>query len=184
MTTRKPSPRHDDPHTGTCFYSCTPTNNRASTPSVSRSSHVAVPDSRERHKGKASGSCRLGLLTRLQPPLLCLRRTVVIARPAAAQTPTGRNHRLRCCLEFGLSQGPLSWLATKLQTGASMLPVPGNHNCLAALAVATIKQTSRFSGFSYGLYPISLQADTMGGQGQGCNVRARCSLSVLLCLFF
>lgn len=169
VTTRKPSPRHDDPHTGTCFYfCCTPANNRASTLSrsagQSRSSHVAVPDSRERHKGKASGVLDADWTS---APLLCL-------RPNGRHRPAGRSPNpgrpkppsavLSC--EFGLSQGPLAWLGW-LHKRASLLSIPGNHNCLTSLVVATIKQTSCFSGFSYGLYPLTLQAGTMGGQGQG-----------------
>lgn len=125
--------------------------------------------------------CWTRLLTRLQPPLLCLRPTVVIARPAAAQNPTGRNHSLRFVLCSDSNRARwLGWLP-RYRPGPECCPSLGTIIALlAALAVATIKQNSCFSGFSYGLYPLTLQARTTGGQGQGYDVRARRSLSVLL----
>lgn len=117
------TPRNDD-HLRRHLLS---TRQQATRQSGSRSSHVAVRLSRERHKceKKSLGSVARSSLSDFSP-LVCLRPTVVIARPASAQNPAGRDRSLRCVLPSGshTTRWLVRWLAGWLEAEATPLPAP------------------------------------------------------------
>lgn len=167
--------RHDDPSSGTCSY--TPISSRSISQSALRSLITcgSAPLSGIDTQRKSLGSAARLLSEFFKPPCSFETNGRHRPRPASAQNPAGRDHRLRFVLSFSGSHRT-RWLAG-WRPRASLPPAPGGPcvSCSCHYQTNLVRSRGSFEA----LLSLACRPALNGGHSQGCNVRARFSFYFL-----